>query len=721
MVPGTRRTTIERLQRGSTLALSSDKDGTKVLTIRDVQRGSRLPAFTPKAKAKLPERRGRNQLAVLLTTEFEGIGQNGGVGTYYRELAAKLNASGWNTILVIIAGFLHVNQTPKELGVTSIFDLAEITKILTLSHLHQTMRAELQDDPNRCTGLDCLLLLQALEAHYPTSRIFVEFHEMFGFGYLSVKARQSGFLGNRISIGVTMHSGHEWIFDANRALISQSSSHFLQISAREEQSFRDACLSMYPSDSLHQIVNSFGWQTETAKRIPYFIPIQQSSDCGSNISNPNKAKEIIFFGRLEERKGLFEFIDAVVGLHREGTHPFRITFLGKSIRLFSTGLRRTTSIEYIRRHLGMEIPFQVLSNLSSEQAIAYVRSAAANAIVCLASPSDNFPNAALEMGQLPVPLVVSDTLGFQQTLALVERRKGVNWFEAGCVQSLQQNLLAALHEIGQAEIPLSGMERLLEVNQNLLATRLGMIEASFPHRVEKTAPSDPQWLLHEMEQAAATAYSQGLERAKATGCRYLLSALPGTWPGEDGIQELLHAAHHGNADVVFTNSELASAGLVSHDALHITDLLSAEFVPPGCLLLRTDAMAALPRPRPSSVALLHHQLVAAAVVTGLRVAVLPYPLTDRAATQCKPTKTETQQAAQAELAKYLTLIPGELYTKRTLFHLCISSQQLQSSLARWQPSNSSRQNAINIAIYLITPARQLLRRSKRLIRRLLQD
>ena len=32
----------------------------------------------------LPERGGLDRLAVLLTMEFEWIGHNGGVGTYYR-------------------------------------------------------------------------------------------------------------------------------------------------------------------------------------------------------------------------------------------------------------------------------------------------------------------------------------------------------------------------------------------------------------------------------------------------------------------------------------------------------------------------------------------------------------------------------------------------------------------------------------------------------------
>ena len=661
----------------------------------------------------LPERGGLDRLAVLLTMEFEGIGHNGGVGTYYRELGARLSASGWSAILVIINGFLRVKQPPEAMGVASIIDLSDITNLLILSPLHHLMRAEAQSDPNRCKGLDCLFLLQALEARYPASRIFAEFHEMFGYGYLTVKSRQSGFLGNNISIGVTMHSGHEWIYDANRALISQNSREFLLISAREEQSFRDASLAMYPSDSLYEIVKGFGWQTEGAKRIPYFIPIQQNTHSGGNAYSFTREKEIIFFGRLEERKGLLEFIDAVVGLQQQTKNPCKITFLGKSIRLYSVSSRRMTSVGYIRRHLRKKVPYQVLSNLSSEQAIAYVRSAAANAVVCLASPSDNFPNAALEMGQLPVPLVVSDTLGFRQTLALVQRLGGVYWFQAGSVGSLQQKLQAALSALGEERIPIAGAEKLLEVNEELLTSRLSMIEASFPYRCVDAVVTDPLRLEHETMQGVSTIYSQGLERAIATGCSYLLSALPGTWPGEDGIRELMQAAHYGDADLVFTNTELAGRSVISHDALHIADLLAVDFDPPGCLLVRTDAMATLPIPRPSSAAQLHHQLLAAAVVTGKRIVILPYPLTDRASSQVKTNRTGATEADQAELAKYLASIPSQQYTKRSIFHLCISSQQLQASRAQWQPSSSASQNARNIANYLIIPMRQLLQRLKR--------
>ena len=73
----------------------------------------------------------------------------------------------------------------------------------------------------------------------------------------------------------------------------------------------------------------------------------------------------------------------------------------------------------------------------------------------------------------------------------------------------------------------------------------------------------------------------------------------------------------------------------------------------------------------------------------------------------------TRQMYQAELAKYLASIPSQQYTKRSIFHLCISSQQLQASRAQWQPSSSASQNARNIANYLIIPMRQLLQRLKR--------
>ena len=48
--------------------------------------------------------------------------------------------------------------------------------------------------------------------------------------------------------------------------------------------------------------------------------------------------EVVFFGRLEPRKGLVLFIDAMDRLVRQGRAPARVTFLGKESSIRINGL-----------------------------------------------------------------------------------------------------------------------------------------------------------------------------------------------------------------------------------------------------------------------------------------------------------------------------------------------------------------------------------------------
>ncbi len=660
------------------------------------------------------------RLAVLLTTEFEGLGQNGGVGTYYRELATALSSSGWTTLLVILGGFIDVTSAlPPPRGVDYLLDLSRFAELFELRSLHRALLKGTEMDPNQCTGLKCFFLLQALEDYFSGVPIYAEFHEMFGFGFLSAKARTAGLLGQHVSVAVTMHSGHEWIYDANRAILDRNSRAFLRIAVREDQSFLDATLSMYPSDSLHDTVQGYGWNMDHAIRIPYQIPIHAS--CHEPVPKhiSSSLPEVIFFGRLEERKGLFEFIDAVLQLADGNNSDFLVTFLGKSIPLFSAHLPRTTSIEYISSRLQGIVPFRVLSNYSSDRAIAHVK-ASRRSIVCLASPSDNFPNAALEMGQIPVPLVVSDTVGFHQTLSLVERTDEVYWFEPSNIISLHAQLKAALTSNMGAPIHVADPHRLEAINRQLLAQRRQLIEASFAFSPPPESVEEPLVLDHTQGADASRLFVDGLALAGSLAIEYVLSALPTHLPCSAGLAELIQAGQRAGADLVWA-SEWTEVGLRCVDAVSIADVMHVDFLPPGCLLVRRDALASLETsPNAKSVLELHRQLVAAAIVTGCRISVLPYPLIDSPSAAIWPVEVTDKSSYQVNLIRFLSSISPERFASRAFFHLMLSQMQVETAYQNIMPEDSLRRLLTKLPAYLIMNGRLVFSRYRRVFRRLLR-
>lgn len=695
-----------------------------ILGIHEIKAEFRTPQLRKAVQSCLPQPRKGQPIAVLLTTEFEGIGKNGGVGTYYKELSHRLSRADWPVILVIIGGYLRVNCSPKSVDASCILDISYINRILYLEPLHQAMRRSTKGDGNFRTGLECLFLLQALESHYPNTKIYAEFHEMFGYAHHSVQAKQTKLLSDKIAIGVTMHSGHEWIFDANRALIRQESRNLLRISTREEQSFAKADLAMYPSDSLHEIVKSFGWTTHGAIRMPYFIPLHKGADStrGALIGTAEKTIEVIFFGRLEERKGLFEFIEAIRCLQSSDRRKqFKVTFLGKSIRLHSLQSSRITSSDYIKKTLGNHVRHTIISNLSSSEAIAYVQGAASRSVVCLASPSDNFPNAALEMGQIPVSLVVSDTPGFRQTLSLVERETGVFWFKAGSAESLHLSIREALQKLDNQTITVACRGRLEEINQDLQKKRIALMLACLEQSKTKFLPETVIKLEYSLIEDAFITYNRAIQQAKAHMVRFICSSFAGSSPGPAGLNELQQAAQGIDADLVVVGCELMPSGLLCHSALSIGEVLAADFKPPGCMLLQTNSFCNLPPPLAITGHQVHRQLIAAAIMAGMKVAIISYPLTDRPAETNQGKPNTVDEGAQADIAKYLASLPAQYISKRAIFHLTISNLQLQASLARIQPGGSIQQNMVNLMHYLAVPTRNMLNNFKYYLRRMIDQ
>ena len=214
------------------------------------------------------------KIAVLVTSEYEGIFKNGGVGTYYKNLATRLDKQGWYVIL-IAADFESNYQGESPLSeVKHIFSNNQLKSSVNLQSIHTSILDLdlVQNNWFDYLSFSCLFFLQAIENHFRNSKIYVEFHEMSGFGYRSLEAKQSKILGNNCLIAVTLHSGHEWVYEANEKYIVEYPPLVWQASAFEQFSFENADLAFFPSHFLASKVKSYGWETKSGINMPNYIP-----------------------------------------------------------------------------------------------------------------------------------------------------------------------------------------------------------------------------------------------------------------------------------------------------------------------------------------------------------------------------------------------------------------------------------------------------------------
>jgi len=173
------------------------------------------------------------------------------------------------------ADFLGSSPFPE---VHHIFSLTQMNASLELSPLQQTMLANAKVTGLGVESLGCLFYVQAIAQQFPEARIFVEFHEMLGLGYDTIQARQAGMLPENCRIGLTMHSGHEWIYQANERFLPDCANWFEWVVESERLSFEQADLSFHPSQFLKHEVETYHWQTTHAILMPNYISVLPEAD-----------------------------------------------------------------------------------------------------------------------------------------------------------------------------------------------------------------------------------------------------------------------------------------------------------------------------------------------------------------------------------------------------------------------------------------------------------
>lgn len=238
---------------------------------------ARLAArLKPEIEASFEAARGRN-IAILPTLEYEGIWRNGGIGTFYRGLGLQLRGHGWFTVLLNLNCVRAADPCAGLEGLDHILNIGDFDEILQQTGLSESMLSAARENHQGELGTKCLLLIQAMANTFAGQRIYVEFHEMEGMGYESAKAKEAGLLGPEVVIATTMHSGKEWIYETNGGTLGEDNAAYLLTATREEESFRSADAGIFPSDSLHSHVRSYGWRTDHAVKIPNPIPLQETA------------------------------------------------------------------------------------------------------------------------------------------------------------------------------------------------------------------------------------------------------------------------------------------------------------------------------------------------------------------------------------------------------------------------------------------------------------
>ena len=361
-------------------------------------------ALDPVAQAGAAE--GRPARVLIASYEVAGPTGNGGIGTAYHSLAHALAAAG-HDVTLLFTGWLDPERAAREGEWRAAFAEAGIAFSFLGTPWDLPVRS-----PHHAVRRAYELHRWLAEAHAQRPFDVVHVPETLGHGALALTAKALGMAYEDVEFVVGTHSSTRWVAESNRESVDDVD--LLVTEQLERVSVARADVLMSPTAYLLSYMRTRGWtlpertfvQPLAQPRAVRRLTEQQPATVAS--ARP----ELVFFGRLETRKGLEAFCDALDLLVEGGDCPFsEVTLLGRPEQVMG----EDAAAYVARRATRWELPWRILPDLGHDEAIAYLRSRAS--VVAIPSLVDNSPNTVIEAVALGVPFVASRSGGTAELIA----------------------------------------------------------------------------------------------------------------------------------------------------------------------------------------------------------------------------------------------------------------------------------------------------------------
>lgn len=350
----------------------------------------------------------------IVTAELIGPFNNGGIGTATTGLAELLATEGLR-VTVLYTGAIWAPDVSLVEWKRRYAELGIALDALTLDDTKQV------DGVLRDRGFPAPWLIY----RYLSERRFdvIHFNDCCGEASLALAAKKLGLAFRDSLLVVGLHSPSSWVLELNQTL--PSSVLFPAYDYAERLSIAIADLLWSPSEYLLDWIRERGFDVPARTFLQQYVMPTQRVRAGAAASGEFPAvrlgrteapRELVFFGRLEERKGLRVFCNAVHLLRDElAERGVTVTFLGKPERCAGV-----PSADYIRRRAAeWRFPVKMLTDLGQPEALQYLRGGGKLAV--MPSPFDNSPCTVYETLAWGIPFLAARTGGIPELVDGVDR------------------------------------------------------------------------------------------------------------------------------------------------------------------------------------------------------------------------------------------------------------------------------------------------------------
>ncbi|GAA5891062.1 hypothetical protein JCM5296_007365 [Sporobolomyces johnsonii] len=334
---------------------------------------------------------------LIVTSELAGLHKNGGIGTAFLELAEVLAGEDDVEMSILVAHVEDSFPVRKVEALRAEFDQKRIQL--------RFVEAEPQPFwPQAWTPVASMRVWNYLRENDGTYDI-IHFPDNTGIGYFSALAKHEGLALQQSRIVVGLHGADvEWAAMLNKRYPIDR--YAVELGVFEKKTAELADVVVAPSEYMLEYARSRGWELPANA---FVIPnVVKAPPLASSTSSPSAGvhpvKELVFFGRLEERKGTRLLVSTLESLYSSSESSFdpasleMITFLGRDqpeiqTRTDASVLLRQALLS-IKEHTNATFEDQFLTTYDRDDALAYLQGPGRLAV--LPSLADNSPSTVLE-------------------------------------------------------------------------------------------------------------------------------------------------------------------------------------------------------------------------------------------------------------------------------------------------------------------------------------
>jgi O-antigen biosynthesis protein len=331
----------------------------------------------------------------LVSNEILGAEKNGGIGSATSQLSVLLGKSG-HSVTLFYVGFTSFDPFDPWAMYYRAANVRVTHFPVTQARIYPSFMKQPCEIFEQLRGQDFDVIL---------------FQEWMGLGNSCVIAKKCGLAFQRTVLATIAHSSTPWILEANCSF--PKSPEMLALSYLEQRAIEESDALVSPSSYLLDWMRLASWNLpETVNVIPYYMHALDLLGVSTNLGNRatvTPTRHLVFFGRLEERKGINLFLQSLAS-EALAQRRFKLTFLGKPA---------TKSIKEIREFVAIARPdlleeLEFKPDCSSDEAQTYL--ASHDCVAVVPSLVDNSPCVIYESLRLGLPFIAAATGGIPELI-----------------------------------------------------------------------------------------------------------------------------------------------------------------------------------------------------------------------------------------------------------------------------------------------------------------